>query len=72
MLGLDATSQVDTGGTVVYTYPSVFADSGMLARYVPQAGDYYVTHSDGFISVIPKHTFERTYTPKGEPYNHVT
>jgi len=49
----------------------VFADPGMLSRYIPEAGDYYVTHPDGFISVMSQNVFKRTYKIKGE-YDNVT
>lgn len=39
------------------------ADSGMLARYVPVPGDYWVIQSDGYVYLNPKEVFERKYRP---------
>ena len=41
----------------------VLADSGMLARYTPEAGDYWVVQEDGYVYVNPKSVFERKYGP---------
>lgn len=39
------------------------ADKGMLARYIPEAGDYLVIQADGYKYVNPKDVFERKYAP---------
>lgn len=39
-------------------------DNGMIARYIPQPGDYLVTQSDGYVYLNPKEVFERKYAPK--------
>jgi hypothetical protein len=41
---------------------SVRADKGMLARFVPVAGDYWVIQSDGYIYLNPAAVFERKYS----------
>lgn len=38
----------------------LFADP-MLARYVPEVGDYLVTQEDGYEYFNPKEVFERKY-----------
>lgn len=38
-------------------------DRGMLARFNPIAGDYYVVQSDGYVYVNPRDVFERKYAP---------
>ncbi|AAQ54986.1 hypothetical protein Bcep22_gp53 [Burkholderia phage Bcep22] len=37
------------------------ADSGMTARYFPQAGDYLVIQEDGYQYLNPREVFERKY-----------
>ena len=37
------------------------ATSGMLARYTPVPGDYWVIQSDGYVYLNPKEVFERKY-----------
>ena len=39
------------------------ADPGMLARYRPKAGDYWVIQADGYEYLNPKDVFEHKYTP---------
>jgi hypothetical protein len=39
------------------------ADHGMLARYYPKPGDYWVTQADGYEYINPKAVFERKYSP---------
>lgn len=39
------------------------ADSGMLARYMPVEGDYWVIQSDGYEYLNPRDVFERKYSP---------
>lgn len=41
----------------------VVATPGMVARYIPKEGDYYVTQEDGYIYINPKSVFERKYAP---------
>ena len=41
------------------------ADKGMIARYIPNEGDYLVKQSDGYVYVNPKEVFERKYSPVG-------
>lgn len=38
---------------------------GMLARYPPAPGDYYVVQSDGYAYVNPKEVFESKYRKIG-------
>jgi hypothetical protein len=40
------------------------ADKGMISRYIPQEGDYWVKQSDGYIYLNPKAVFERKYHAK--------
>lgn len=40
---------------------TAFIDAGMLARYTPVEGDYFVTQQDGYAYVNPKDVFERKY-----------
>lgn len=42
---------------------NVIADGGMLARYVPMVGDYWVVQSDVYTYLNPKDVFERKYSP---------
>lgn len=42
---------------------TVRADAAMLARMVPQVGDYWVVQADGYTYLNPKAVFERKYTP---------
>ena len=37
------------------------ATPGMLARFIPQPGDYWVIQSDGYEYLNPKAVFERKY-----------
>jgi hypothetical protein len=46
---------------VLSTGEIVQANTGMLARYVPQPGDYWVTQDDGYSYLNPKAVFERKY-----------
>lgn len=39
------------------------ADAGMMARYIPEPGDYWVIQSDGYTYLNPKEIFERKYSP---------
>jgi hypothetical protein len=39
----------------------VVADRGMISRYIPSEGDYWVKQSDGYIYLNPKEVFERKY-----------
>ncbi len=39
------------------------ADAGMLARYHPVPGDYWVIQEDGYEYINPKDVFERKYSP---------
>lgn len=39
------------------------ADPGMLARYQPRPGDYWVIQADGYEYLNPKDVFERKYSP---------
>ena len=48
---------------VLSTGEIVQADAGMLARYIPKPGDYWVKQSDGYRYVNPKEVFERKYRP---------
>lgn len=41
----------------------IHADAGMLARYTPVGGDYWVQQEDGYIYLNPKEVFERKYSP---------
>lgn len=42
---------------------TVKAEKGMISRYIPQEGDYWITQSDGYIYLNPKEVFERKYSP---------
>lgn len=35
----------------------------MMARVNPKVGDFWVIHKDGFVSISPKHVFEKLYRP---------
>jgi hypothetical protein len=35
---------------------------GVVARYFPQPGDYYVVYADGYQSISPAKAFEEGYT----------
>jgi hypothetical protein len=37
------------------------ADKGMLARYIPEPGDYWVRQADGYEYLNPKDVFEGKY-----------
>lgn len=37
------------------------------ARYLPDAGDYVVTSSDGFVTVLPKKVVRPSDNPRGIP-----
>lgn len=39
------------------------ANAGMLARYTPVVGDYFVIQEDAYEYVNPKGVFERKYSP---------
>jgi hypothetical protein len=39
------------------------ADKSKLARFIPQAGDYWVIQEDGYVYLNPKDVFERKYGP---------
>ena len=39
----------------------VQADAGMMSRYTPVEGDYWVIQSDGYVYLNPKEVFERKY-----------
>lgn len=39
------------------------ATAEMCARYIPQAGDYWVIQSDGYEYLNPRDVFERKYSP---------
>jgi hypothetical protein len=41
----------------------VTATPEMVARMLPQVGDYWVIQSDGYIYLNPKDVFERKYRP---------
>jgi hypothetical protein len=36
-------------------------NSGMIARYIPQEGDYLVRQADDYVYLNPKDVFERKY-----------
>lgn len=42
---------------------NALATKGMLARFIPQAGDYWVRQADGYEYLNPKDVFERKYSP---------
>lgn len=39
------------------------ASNGMISRYIPTDGDYWVIQSDGYEYLNPKDVFERKYSP---------
>jgi hypothetical protein len=41
----------------------VVLEDGMVARYLPHSGDYYVVQADNYVYVNPKDVFERKYRP---------
>lgn len=43
------------------------ATPGMLARYIPEEGDYWVIQEDGYEHLNPKAVFERKYSVSDEP-----
>lgn len=45
---------------------NVTATAEMMARHIPEEGDYWVIQSDGYIYLNPKSVFERKYSLKGE------
>ncbi len=45
---------------------NVIATADMMARYIPEVGDYWVVQSDGYIYLNPKDVFERKYSPLPE------
>lgn len=45
---------------------SVTASKEMLARFIPDAGDYWVVQADGYIYLNPKDVFLRKYSPLDE------
>jgi len=44
----------------------VHADPGMISRYRPVVGDYWVIQDGGYTYVNPKDVFERKYSPLEE------
>ena len=59
-------STINSDGTINLTLQSgrvIKADKGMLARYLPTEGDYFVTQEDGYEYVNPRLVFERKYSP---------
>ena len=60
-------SEMDNDGSVFVdtdeTGQGFPCDKGMLARYHPKEGDYYVVQSDGYAYLNPKDVFERKYSP---------
>lgn len=40
---------------------NVVADAGMMARHIPEEGDYWVIQEDGYTYLNPKAVFERKY-----------
>ncbi|MGL4627598.1 MAG: crAss001_48 related protein [Plesiomonas shigelloides] len=44
-----------------------FATPDMLARFIPQVGDYIVLYADGYVSFSPKSAFEDGYSIITEP-----
>lgn len=58
---------IDTHGSMSLALQdgrNVVADKSMIARYIPQEGDYLVTQDDGYVYLNPKHVFERKYSPE--------
>src|SRR5437762_2637689 len=49
------------------TGEKVHASKQMIARYIPQEGDYWVIQEDGYVYVNPKDVFERKYSPLPAP-----
>lgn len=45
---------------------SVVPDDGMLARYTPLIGDYFVTADDGYKYLNPKAVFEKHWRPSDQ------
>jgi hypothetical protein len=43
-------------------YAPVTVEKGVVGRYMPMPGDYYVVYSDGYKSISPAKAFEEGYT----------
>ena len=61
--------QAPVGAKICLTLDNMedkYPDDGMLARYSPKVGDYWVIQADGYIYINPKVVFERKYSQVGE------
>lgn len=43
-------------------FAPVTVEAGVISRYVPMPGDYYVVYDDGYKSISPAKAFEDGYT----------
>ncbi len=41
---------------------NAIATKGMISRFIPSEGDYWVIQSDGYVYLNPKDVFERKYS----------
>lgn len=42
-------------------YAPITVEKGVISRYVPMPGDYYVVYDDGYKSISPAKAFEEGY-----------
>ena len=48
-------------------YAPVVVEKGVISRYVPMPGDYYVQYADGYKSISPAKAFEEGYKREESP-----
>lgn len=48
-------------------YAPVTVERGVVARYMPMPGDYYVQYADGYKSISPRKAFLEGYKPEETP-----
>lgn len=58
--------KVNPDGSVVLPivdpgYAPVTVEAGVVSRYMPMPGDYYVVYDDGYKSISPAKAFEEGY-----------
>lgn len=46
-------------------YAPVTVAKGVISRYVPMPGDFYVQYADGYQSISPRKAFLEGYTREG-------
>lgn len=57
--GLGLWAELSDGSTALI-------DAGMIARYTPKNGDYFVIQDDGYRYINQREVFERKYRPIGQ------